>query len=189
MTAVVTAGVITLGACSAPKDDFSLRPAAGQEAVVRDGVPALVSTRKHTVFLRPVAPQQLANGRPRFVVAILNRGRTPVTFNVSSVSVETLSPRRASVRVYTHAELAQEVENDRNAQLTLQAIAGALGSYSAAQSGYSHTTGTISGPYSYGSYSQTTYSPGRAQAAIDANTDRTMSNNGGHRGPGPAQAG
>jgi hypothetical protein len=61
----------------------------------------------------------------------------------------------------------------------LSALSGAAGAYSAAQSGYSETTGsfTRNSPYgtSYGSYSTTTYIPALAQAAIDASEDRTAS--------------
>jgi hypothetical protein len=161
-----------LGACAAPKDEFSLRPSAGQQAMVRDGVPSLYSSKTHTVFLRPLAPQQQTGQRPRFVIALINKGKTPATFNVSSITVQSTYPRKANLRVYTHAELAEEVETARNTQLALTAISGALGSYSASQSGYSYTTGSTR----YGSYSQTTYNPAVAQAAINANADRTADN-------------
>jgi hypothetical protein len=148
--ASVATATLMLGACGAPLDHFSLKPSAGQQALVREGVPSLLSAKKHAVFLRPIAPRQEAQGRPRFVIAMLNRGKTPETFNVSSITVETLRPRKAKLRVYSHVELAQEVEVQRN---TL--------AVSAVQSGYSQTKG------------QTTYNPEKAQAALNANTKRT----------------
>ena len=172
--------VVVAGGCAAPRDDFSLRPSAGQQALVREGVPALLSSKRNTVFLRPLAPQQEANGRPRFVIAMLNRGKAPATFNVSSIAVSSLTPRKAKLRVYTHAELTEEVESERKTRLALGVIAGALGAVSAAQAGYSQTTGTYSsyGPYGprYGTYTQTTYNPAIAQAAADANAQRTAGN-------------
>jgi hypothetical protein len=162
-----------LCACAAPRDSFSLTPAPGQQALIREGVPALISAKKNTVFLRPIAPTQQAYGRPRFVIAMLNRGKAPETFTVSSISVESLKPRVASLRVYTHEELTKEVETQRNTQMALAAIGGALGAVSAAQSGYSTTTGSYSYGNRYGTYSQTTYNPALASAAANANAART----------------
>jgi hypothetical protein len=172
-------GLVLCG-CSAPKDAYTLTPSNNQQAVVRDGVPALVSSRKHVVFLRPLASHQVSYARPRFVVALLNRGKAPATLKVSDIIVESTRPRRAKMRVFTHAELAQEVETQRNTQLVLGALSAAAGAYSAAQSGYSQTTGSYSGtgPYgsSYGTYSATTYNPAVAQVAAEANAERAASN-------------
>jgi len=172
-------GLVLCG-CSAPKDVYSLRPSNNQQAVVRDGVPALVSSRKHIVFLRPLASHQLSHDRPRFVVALLNRGKGAATLKVSDIVVESSQPRRAKMRVYTHTELAQEVETQRNTKLVLGAISAAAGAYSAAQSGYSHTTGSFSGTgsygTSYGTYNATTYNPAVAQAAAEANAQRAANN-------------
>jgi len=172
-------GLVLCG-CSAPKDVYSLKPSHDQQAVVRDGVPALVSSRKHIVFLRPLASHQVSYERPRFVVALLNRGKAAATLKVSDIVVEASQPRRVKMRVYTHAELAQEVESQRNTQLVLGALSAAAGAYSAAQSGYSYTTGSYSrtGPYgtSYGTYNATTYNPAAAQAAAEANAQRAANN-------------
>src|SRR5262245_30955709 len=129
---------------SAPRDVYSLTPSNNQQAIVRDGVPALVSSRKHVVFLRPLESHQASYGRPRFVVALLNRGKGAATLKVSDIVVESSKPRRAKMRVYRHAELAQEVETQRNTQLVLGAVSAVAGAYSAAQSGYSYTTGSYS---------------------------------------------
>jgi hypothetical protein len=168
---------LTACACSSPKDVISLTPAAGQQAITRDGVPALVSSKRHVVFLRPLAPQQVSGDRPQFVVAILNRGKSPATLNVESIEVQSTQPRSAKMRVYTHAELTQEVEDQRNAALFMSALSGVAGAVSASQAGYTQTTGSIrtTSPYgtTYGTYSGTTYSPALAQAAADANAQRT----------------
>lgn len=171
---------ILVTACSAPKDIVSLTPIANQQAITRDGVPALVSTKRNVVFLRPVAPQQGSNERPRFVVALLNRGKAPATFHVADINVQSTQPRKAKVKVYTHAELTQEVEEQRNAALFVSALSGVAGAISASQAGYTHTTGSItaSSPYgtAYGTYSGTTYNPALAQAAANANAQNTAAN-------------
>jgi hypothetical protein len=159
---LVAATTLVVGACSSPLDQFSLTPSAGQHALVREGVPSLLSAKKHAVYLRPIASRQDANGRPRFVLAMLNRGKKPETFNVSSIAVQTERPRKAKLRVYTHEELAQEVEDERNTQVALEVISGTLGAISAVQSGYSQGK------------SQPTFNAEKATAALNANTKRTL---------------
>src|SRR5437868_10840743 len=57
-----------------------------QQALMRDGRPALVSRQKNSlVLVRPASRQLQANGRPVFVVGINNLGRQPVEFRVSQV--------------------------------------------------------------------------------------------------------
>lgn len=171
---------LLLSGCAAPKDTFSMTAGDRQEAVIRDGVPALVSSKRNVVFLRPAATLQRSGERPRFVVAMLNKGHKPATLRTSDIDVRSIRPAKARLKVYTHTELAEEVESQRNAQLIVGALAGAAGAYSAAQSGYSQTTGsyTRNSAYgtSYGSYSATTYNPAAAQSALNANADRTAWN-------------
>lgn len=171
---------IAMGGCSAPKDTISLTAGDKQEAIIRDGVPALVSSKRNVVFMRPASSLQGSSDRPRFVVAMLNKGRQPATLRTADIDVRSIRPAKARLRVYSQTELAEEVESQRNAQLIVGALAGAAGAYSAAQSGYSQTTGsyTRNSPYgtSYGSYSATTYNPAAAQAALNANADRTAWN-------------
>src|SRR5690348_4978228 len=57
-----------------------------QQAMMRDGQPALVSRQKNSlVLVRPASRQLQANGRPVFVVGINNLGRKPVDFRVAQV--------------------------------------------------------------------------------------------------------
>lgn len=172
--------ILALTACAPRKDIISLAAAPNQQAIVRDGVPALISSKKHSIFLRPVDARQEAGGRPKFVIAMLNRSNTPATFSMSEVQVEMLRPRHANIKVYNHAELADEVETQRNTRLFLTALSGVAGAMSAASAGTTHTRGSYSynSPYGSGSgyYTGSTYNPGLAQAAIDANNDRTLRN-------------
>ena len=171
---------LVLAGCTAPKDMISLKATPDQSAIVRDGVPALVSSKRHVVFLRPVDSRQQSNDRPRFVIAMLNKGKSPATFNVADISVTSYKPHQAKLKVYTHEELADEVEADRNTRLVLAALGGAAGAMSAANAGTTYTTGSYghSSPYGHssGMYTASTYNPGLAQAAINANNDRTLNN-------------
>jgi hypothetical protein len=57
-----------------------------QQAMMRDGQPALVSRQKNSlVLVRPAARELQANGRPVFVVGINNFGKQPVDFRVGQV--------------------------------------------------------------------------------------------------------
>ena len=171
--------ILSMAACAPQKDSISLTAAPDQQSIVRDGVPALVSSKKNTVFLRPVEARQDSGGRPRFVIAMYNNGKAPATFKTSDMRVEMLQPRRADIKIYTHSELADEVETERNTRLFLAALSGAAGAVSAASAGTSYTTGSYGyhSPYGTGSgfYTASTYNPGIAQAAIYANNDRTAS--------------
>lgn len=170
--------ILATTACAPQRDVISLTAAPDQQSMVRDGVPALVSYRKHAVFLRPTDVRQQSGSRPSFVVAMFNRGNTPATFKMSDVRVEMIRPRHARIRVYTHAELEDEVETERNTRLFLAALSGAAGALSAASAGTTHTHGSYSyhSPYGGGSgfYTASTYNPALAQAAMNANTDRTL---------------
>ena len=57
-----------------------------QQAMMRDGQPALVSRQKNSlVLVWPASRQLQGNGRPVFVVGINNLGKQPVDFRMSQV--------------------------------------------------------------------------------------------------------
>src|SRR6266436_10205471 len=66
-----------------------------QQALMRDGQPALVSRQKNSlVLVRPAARQLQANGRPVFVVGINNFSRGPIEFRVAQVEAnQRVAPR------------------------------------------------------------------------------------------------
>src|SRR5262244_3313965 len=76
-----------LGGCVTAGETVSFRASnPQQQALMRDGQPALVSRQKNSlVLVRPASRQLQANGRPVFVVGINNLGRQPVDFRVSQV--------------------------------------------------------------------------------------------------------
>src|SRR5690242_14603454 len=87
---------------------FSAR--AQQEAMVRDGNPALVSRKKNSlVLVRPAARQFATGGRPVFVVAAYNLGQNPIDFRVSDIEVvQVVNQQTASLKVITFEELMTE---------------------------------------------------------------------------------
>lgn len=162
--------------CAAQMDRVVLTASDGQKELVRDGTPSLISEKQHVVLLRPVANRQERSGRPRFVLAVLNRGKAPLTVHVRDVSARNANGKFESIRIYTYEELTAEVENKKKVALALAIIGGAAGAYSASQAGYSHTTGSIYGNgYSQG-FSATTYNAAAAQYAADRNAAITGSN-------------
>lgn len=72
----------------APTETVQFRPKAQQEAMIRDGQPALVSRRKSSiVMVRPASRQFQAGARPVYVVAITNLSGVPINFLMANVEV------------------------------------------------------------------------------------------------------
>jgi hypothetical protein len=60
---------------------------AGQESIVRDGRPALVSRANNSiVMIAPAVRQFRSGGRPVFVVGIYNLSQAPLGFRVADIS-------------------------------------------------------------------------------------------------------
>lgn len=167
---------LCLLACAAPTDVVRLTPAAGQEAIVRDGVPSLISKKRHVVMLRPVSHIQVSSGRPRFVLAVLNRGQQPTTLQTADITANLIGKKQLALRIFRYDELMQEVEDQRKVALTFAVLGGVAGAMSAANAGYSHTSGSVySGGYQ-ASYNATTYNPAMAQMASNQNAANTANN-------------
>src|SRR3981081_3223183 len=76
-----------LGGCVSTGETVTFRASnPNQQAMTRDGQPALVSRKKGSVVLvRPASRQLQTNGRPVFIVGINNLGRVPVDFRADQV--------------------------------------------------------------------------------------------------------
>jgi hypothetical protein len=83
--AVVVALAALCAGCAAHEvASFQAQP--GQESIVRDGRPALVSRAAHSlVMIAPALRQFTASGRPIYVVGIYNLGTTPLQFRVADI--------------------------------------------------------------------------------------------------------
>jgi hypothetical protein len=109
-----------------------------QQAMMRDGQPALVSRQKSSlVLVRPASRQLQANGRPVFVVGINNFGKGPVDFRIAQVeAVQHVGASDYSMQIVTYEMLAQEEKNRQVAAAIFAGVAGAANAYSASRAGY-----------------------------------------------------
>ena len=128
-----------LGGCVSTGDTVAFRPSnPQQQAMMRDGQPALVSRQKNSlVLVRPAARQLQANGRPVFVVGINNIGKQPTEFRVAQVeATQHVGSSDFQMQVVTFEMRQQEEKNRQVARAVLAGVAGAANSYSASRAGY-----------------------------------------------------
>lgn len=156
-----------LGGCVSTGDTVAFRPSnPQQQAMMRDGQPALVSRQKGSlVLVRPAARQLQANGRPVFVVGINNIGKQPTDFRVAQVeAVQHVGASDFQMQVVTFEMLQQEEKNRQVARAVLAGVAGAANSYSASRAGYG--TYTTPGGRTGSFYSPTAAVIARNNAAV-----------------------
>src|SRR5262249_27688620 len=139
---------VLLSGC-ASSEHISLMAAPSQQSMTRDGVPALLSTQRQLVMLRPVQASVRRGDRPAFVVAVYNRGRTPTDLLVRNISAT--SSEGSAIHVFGYDELVVEAQRKQRWATVAVALSGAAGAINAANAGYTHTYGTYSG-YSNGTY-------------------------------------
>src|SRR3977135_2168437 len=114
-----------------------------QQAMMRDGQPALVSRQKSSVVLvRPASRQLQANGRPVFVIGINHFGKVPVDFRVAQVEAsQRVGASEYPMQIVTFEMLQQEERNRQVAAAIFAGAAGAANAYGASRAGYgSYTT-------------------------------------------------
>lgn len=133
-----------LGGCMSTGETVSFKASnPQQQALMRDGQPALVSRQKSSlVLVRPAARQLQANGRPVFVIGINNLGKQPVDFRVGQVeAVQHAAGSDFEMKVVTYEMLVQEERNRQVAAALLTGLAAGANAYSAANAGHgSYTT-------------------------------------------------
>ena len=133
-----------LGGCVSAGETVSFKASnPQQQAMMRDGQPALVSRQKSSlVLVKPAARQLQANGRPVFVIGINNLGRQPVDFRVAQVeAIQHVAGSDYGMQVVSYEMLVQEEKNRQVAAAILTGLAVAGNSYSAANAGRgSYTT-------------------------------------------------
>ena len=159
---------VAVAGCAAQRIDLAAGP--GQDAIVRDGVPALVSKKRNVVMLRPNSRLLKGNSRPAFTVVVKNQGDRPETLLETNITAkQAVEGKQVAMRVYRYDELVQEEQTRQTIQAVGVALSAAGRSMNAANAGHVNTTGSIStyGPYgnTYGTYTANTYDPYRAQAA------------------------
>jgi hypothetical protein len=114
-----------------------------QQALMRDGQPALVSRQKTSlVLVQPASRKLQARGRPVFVVGINNLSGQPIDFRVSQVeAIQHVGTTDYAMQVVTYDTLVDEERNRQIAAAILTGVAAAGNAYSASQAGQgSYTT-------------------------------------------------
>jgi hypothetical protein len=140
---VVVVLCTTLGGCVTNNETVQFRASnPQQQALMRDGQPALVSRQKNSLVLVRTASRQFqANGRPVFVVGINNLGKAPVDFRVAQVeAVQHVGGSDYAMQVVTYEMLVQEEKNRQVAAAIFTGLAAAGNAYSASQAGHGNYT-------------------------------------------------
>ena len=166
-----------LGGCVTAGETVAFKPSdPQQQAMMRDGQPALVSRQKTSVVLvRPAARQLQANGRPVFVIGINNLGRQPVDFRVSQVeAIQHVGASDYTIPVVTYEMLVQEEKNRQVAAAILTGVAAVGNSYSASQAGYGRYTTPSGRTGTYYSPTANAIAQGNAAAQTDAMISATI---------------
>lgn len=128
----------TVSGCTTAGETLSFRPSnPQQQAMVRDGRPALVSRQKNSlVLVSPAARQQQTYGRPVFVVGINNISRQPVDFRVAQVeAIQHVAGSDFSMSIVTYEMLVQEEKNRQVVAAILTGVAAGANAAAASQAG------------------------------------------------------
>ena len=138
MRTVFTLAAAALCAGCVTTETVQFQAKADQQAIVRDGQPALVSQRKNSlVIARPAAREFQIGGRPVFVLAIYNRTGTPQDFRVANVQVTQVVHGEATpLKVVTYEMLVQEERTRQVFAAIGTGLAAGANSYSASRAGY-----------------------------------------------------
>lgn len=151
-------------ACASQKIQLSAAP--GQEAIVRDGIPSLISKKKNLVMLRPNNQLLKGNARPAFTVAVRNLENKPQTLLEANINAhQTVEGKQTALRVYRYDELVREEHTRQTIQAVGAVLSATARGINAVNAGYVNTTGTVHANGNYGTYAATTYDPLRAQIA------------------------
>lgn len=173
-TKLLLVALLCLPGC-ATNETVRFQPNAQQQALVRDGNPALVSRKKSSIVLiRPASREFRAGGRPVFVIGINNLTNAPLEFRVSAVDAsQIVNSQAATLKVITYDELVQEETNRQVMQAILVGVAAGANAASASRAGYYNRNTTVH--TSRGTYTAHTtgYSP---TAAAIAQTNANMQN-------------
>jgi hypothetical protein len=158
-------GIVALGAalsgCVTNNETVQFKASnPQQQAMMRDGQPALVSRQKNSlVLVRPASRQLQANGRPVFVIGINNLGKQPIDFQVAAVeAIQHVGGSDYGMQIVTFEMLQQEERNRQVAMAIIGGVAAAGNAYSASRAGY----GTYTTP---GGRTGSFYSPTAAAIA------------------------
>ena len=139
---VIAALCAALGGCASPETVAFRASGPQQQALMRDGQPALVSRQKTSlVLVRPASRKLQARGRPVFVVGINNLSGQPIDFRVDRVeAIQHVGGTDYVMQVVTYDMLANEERNRQIAAAILTGVAAVGNAYSASQAGNGYYT-------------------------------------------------
>jgi hypothetical protein len=168
-TTIIACSVIAVVATGCAQTEVArFQARAGQEALVRDGRPAIVSRRASSLVIVSPASRQFRSGnRPVYVVAINNLTNKPINFSMSGLWVGQMVGGQASkqLRVYRYEDLVREEQNRQIAAAVVTGLAAGANAYSAASAGHYNANATVSGPRGTSNVSIRGYDPTAAQIA------------------------
>ena len=151
---------VLLSGCFAEVARFSAQP--GQEAIVRDGVPAIISRKPGSIaMLRPAKRQFQSGARPSYVLAVFNPTNRALNFSLVNVGVNQFkdgAPTR-NLHVYSYDDLMREEQTRQFFSALLVVTAAAANTYSASRQGYYNANATVYGPGGVSTVHVTGYSP------------------------------
>jgi hypothetical protein len=125
------------------------KPNAGQQTLLRDGVPIIYSRQQQSlVLVRPAKRQFHSNRRPVYVVALYNASKGPLQFLIGNLHVAQLQQdgQIRGLKVYTFDELVSEEHTRQAVQAVATGLAAAGNSMSAASAGNYNSTAVVNGP-------------------------------------------
>ena len=167
--ASVAMAALACAAC-ASREVVQFTPKAQQQAIVRDGSPALISRKSSSlVLVRPAAREFQSNARPVFTVGIFDLAPGPIEFRVAGIeAIQVVNRQQMRLKVFTYEELTQEERNRQIASAVLVGLAAGANAAAASRAGYYNSNATVT--TSNGVYNLHTsgYSP-TANAIAQAN--------------------
>lgn len=159
--------ILMIACAGCARETVQFQPKANQQALVRDGISALVSRRPNSiVMIQPAGRQFQTGGRPVFVVGINNLSSAPLDFLVANIQVtQDVNGQLALLKVITYEELVREEQTRQVVSAVLVGAAAAANSYSAAQAGHYNSNSTVYTPHGTYNVQTTGYSPAAAAIA------------------------
>jgi hypothetical protein len=157
--------VVLCSACA--QETIRFRAGPDQQAITRDGQPAVISQKQSTlVMIRPAFRKFAGGERPVFVVAVHNLSKAPIEFHARDIAVmQVVGGHVAPMKVFSYEELVEEEEGRQVMTALLVGAAAGANTLLASQAGTRTKTTTVHGPGGSYSYRTTSYSPSAAVAA------------------------
>jgi hypothetical protein len=170
----------TCGGC-VTKEAVRFQAKPQQEALIRDGNPALVSRKNNSIVLiRPAARHFVPGGRPIFVVGIHNLGKGPIEFRVANIeAAQAVNQQAVDMKVITYEQLVTEERNRQIVAAVLTGVAAGASAAAASQAGYYSRNTTVHTPRGTYQAHTTGYSPTAAaiaQARVSAQNEVMIAN-------------